>query len=50
MVNGLRADAADAGDVDRPLTAREAKALLVPLVRLRQACCHPQVRLSLVPI
>ena len=50
VVNGSRSEAADARDIDRPLTAREAKALLVPLVRLRQACCHPQVRLSLVPI
>lgn len=28
---------------DRPLTRREEKALLNPLLRLRQACCHPQV-------
>ena len=28
----------------RRLTPREEKQLLLPLVRLRQACCHPQVR------
>jgi len=30
-------------DVDRGLTQREQKRLLLPLLRLRQACCHPQV-------
>ena len=30
------------GDADRPLTLRETKQLMVPLIRLRQACCHPQ--------
>ena len=29
---------------DRELTAREADALHAPLLRLRKACCHPQVR------
>jgi len=28
----------------RRLTPREEKRLLVPLLRLRQACCHPQAR------
>ena len=28
---------------DRPLTDREEQKLLHPLLRLRQACCHPQV-------
>ena len=28
---------------DRPLTQDEVKKLWVPLLRLRQACCHPQV-------
>lgn len=27
----------------RRLTPREEKRLLLPLLRLRQACCHPQV-------
>lgn len=34
-------------DADRPLTHRETKQLMLPLIRLRQACCHPQA--SLVP-
>ncbi|GBF99704.1 hypothetical protein Rsub_12416 [Raphidocelis subcapitata] len=29
--------------LDRPLTHSEQKKLLLPLLRLRQACCHPQV-------
>ena len=29
-------------DADRPLTHRETKQLMMPLIRLRQACCHPQ--------
>lgn len=33
---------------DRPLTAREVKQLMVPLIRLRQACCHPQVPFVMV--
>lgn len=28
---------------DRRLTQREEAKLLAPLLRLRQACCHPQV-------
>jgi hypothetical protein len=28
--------------LDRPLTHGEQKKLLLPLLRLRQACCHPQ--------
>ncbi len=39
----LLVGAAD-GDTDRPLTQRETKQLMVPLIRLRQACCHPQAR------
>ena len=39
----LLAGAAD-GDADRPLTQRETKQLMMPLIRLRQACCHPQAR------
>ena len=39
----LLTGAAD-GDADRPLTQRETKQLMVPLIRLRQACCHPQAR------
>ena len=35
--------AAGRGDGDRQLTVREEKKLLAPLLRLRQACCHPQV-------
>ncbi len=31
-------------DLDRPLTVREQRKLLVPLQRLRQACDHPQAR------
>jgi hypothetical protein len=34
---------AEAGAGDRLLTAREQSKLLLPLLRLRQACCHPQV-------
>ncbi|KAK9810177.1 hypothetical protein WJX72_006177 [[Myrmecia] bisecta] len=33
----------DAPAANRRLTAREEKKLLLPLLRLRQACCHPQV-------
>lgn len=29
---------------DRALTRKEEASLLHPLLRLRQACCHPQVR------
>ena len=32
--------------VARRLTPREEKQLLLPLLRLRQACCHPQVHPS----
>lgn len=35
---------AAAGFEDRALTRREEASLLHPLLRLRQACCHPQVR------
>ena len=34
---------ADASTYDRQLTVREEKRVLGPLLRLRQACCHPQV-------
>lgn len=30
-------------DADRKLQAKEEKDLLLSLLRLRQACCHPQV-------
>jgi len=30
-------------ELDRPLTQQETKKLMLPLLRLRQACCHPQV-------
>lgn len=36
------------GPEDRLLTAREEKRVLLPLLRLRQACCHPQVRVAAV--
>lgn len=36
--------AAAADDVNRPLTEAEQKKLLLPLLRLRQAACHPQAR------
>jgi hypothetical protein len=35
---------AEAGFEDRSLTRKEEASLLHPLLRLRQACCHPQVR------
>ena len=35
---------AAAGFEDRALTRKEEASLLHPLLRLRQACCHPQVR------
>ena len=31
------------GFEDRSLTRKEEASLLAPLLRLRQACCHPQV-------
>ena len=37
------AGAAAAAFEDRALTRREEASLLHPLLRLRQACCHPQV-------
>lgn len=44
--NLLKAAALDAEGAEedslRPLTTREEKKLLGPLLRLRQACCHPQ--------
>ena len=47
---GARHGAQGEGDLQeaaaRRLTPREEKQLLLPLLRLRQACCHPQVRPS----
>ena len=33
----------------RRLTKKEEKSILHPLLRLRQACCHPQVRPASTP-
>lgn len=41
---GTAAAGAAAAFEDRALTRREEASLLFPLLRLRQACCHPQVR------
>lgn len=42
------ADASDRADsgaaLDRQLTSDEVKRVWLPLLRLRQACCHPQVQ------
>ena len=34
------------GELDRQLSSDEVKKVWLPLLRLRQACCHPQVTLS----
>ncbi len=39
--------ASAAGFEDRALSRKEEASLLHPLLRLRQACCHPQVRCAL---
>lgn len=39
-------DPALAVEAARELTPQEQKKLLLPLLRLRQACCHPQVRIQ----
>lgn len=33
----------------RHLTYKEEKVLLQPILRLRQACCHPQVSIQMGP-
>lgn len=39
--------AADANQLlERQLTGDEVKKVWLPLLRLRQACCHPQVRIG----
>lgn len=35
---------APGGAEDRTLSTAEVKRVLVPLLKLRQACCHPQAR------
>jgi E3 ubiquitin-protein ligase SHPRH len=35
---------APGGGDDRTLSTAEVKRVLVPLLKLRQACCHPQAR------
>ena len=49
---GLLAALAAGGDspeAGRRLSHSEEKSLLPPLLRLRQACCHPQVSGASVP-
>lgn len=43
--DGSQLDAAAAGLLDLELGPAQLKKLLLPLLRLRQACCHPQVGL-----
>jgi hypothetical protein len=44
--DGRELDASSAELLDLELGPAQLKKLLLPLLRLRQACCHPQVRMA----
>jgi hypothetical protein len=44
--DGRELDTSSAELLDLELGPAQLKKLLLPLLRLRQACCHPQVRLE----